>query len=69
MYRAAHKMRLEKILAGPLKFYGLKPLRRRTLRDQERWQSGRMYLTRNQAYVSAYRGFESHPLRQTQNPK
>jgi hypothetical protein len=29
----------------------------------ERWQSGRMYLTRNQAYVQAYRGFESHPLR------
>ena len=23
-----------------------------------------MYLTRNQAYVQAYRGFESHPLRQ-----
>src|SRR5690606_40512135 len=31
----------------------------------ERWQSGRMYLTRNQAYVQAYRGFESHPLRQS----
>ena len=30
----------------------------------ERWQSGRMYLTRNQAYVQAYRGFESLPLRQ-----
>ena len=23
-----------------------------------------MYLTRNQAYVQTYRGFESHPLRQ-----
>ena len=32
--------------------------------ESERWQSGRMYLTRNQAYVQAYRGFESHPLRQ-----
>src|SRR5690606_1909270 len=30
----------------------------------DRWQSGRMYLTRNQAYVQAYRGFESHPVRQ-----
>ena len=30
----------------------------------ERWQSGRMYLTRNQAYVRTYRGFESLPLRQ-----
>lgn len=29
----------------------------------ERWQSGRMYLTRNQAYVQTYRGFESLPLR------
>src|SRR5690606_11970917 len=29
----------------------------------DRWQSGRMYLTRNQAYVQAYRGFESHPVR------
>ena len=27
----------------------------------ERWQSGRMYLTRNQAYVQTYRGFESLP--------
>ena len=26
-----------------------------------------MYLTRNQAYVQAYRGFESHPLRQYYN--
>ena len=33
----------------------------------ERWQSGRMYLTRNQAYVQTYRGFESHPLRQGPN--
>ena len=32
---------------------------------QERWQSGRMYLTRNQAWVQIHRGFESHPLRQT----
>ena len=31
---------------------------------QDRWQRGRMYLTRNQAYVQAYRGFESHPVRQ-----
>ena len=30
----------------------------------ERWQSGRMYLTRNQAYVRTYRGFESLPLLQ-----
>src|SRR5690606_30118472 len=29
----------------------------------DRGQSGRMYLTRNQAYVQAYRGFESHPVR------
>ncbi len=26
-----------------------------------------MYLTRNQAYVQTYRGFESHPLRQLPN--
>ena len=31
----------------------------------ERWQSGRMYLTRNQAMSQDIRGFESHPLRQT----
>ena len=30
----------------------------------ERWQSGRMYLTRNQAMSQGIRGFESHPLRQ-----
>ncbi len=30
----------------------------------ERWQSGRMYLTRNQAMGRPIRGFESHPLRQ-----
>ena len=30
----------------------------------ERCQSGRMGLTRNQVYARAYRGFESHPLRQ-----
>ncbi len=30
----------------------------------ERCQSGRMGLTRNQVYAQAYRGFESHPLRQ-----
>ena len=28
-----------------------------------------MYLTRNQAYVQTYRGFESHPLRQDANPR
>ena len=27
-----------------------------------------MYLTRNQAYVQTYRGFESHPLRQWKEP-
>ena len=32
--------------------------------NAERWQSGRMYLTRNQAYGFPYRGFESLPLRQ-----
>ncbi len=30
----------------------------------ERWQSGLLYLTRNQACPQGYRGFESHPLRQ-----
>ena len=39
---------------------------RRLATHSERWQSGRMYLTRNQAYVKAYRGFESLPLRQKQ---
>jgi hypothetical protein len=34
------------------------------LHAPERWQSGRMYLTRNQAWVQIHRGFESHPLRQ-----
>ena len=29
----------------------------------ERWQSGRLYLTRNQACPQGYRGFESLPLR------
>src|SRR5271155_4534316 len=29
----------------------------------ERWLSGRKHRTRNAAYVEAYRGFESHPLR------
>jgi hypothetical protein len=29
----------------------------------ERWQSGRLYRTRNAAYGQPYRGFESHPLR------
>lgn len=33
----------------------------------ERWQSGRMYLTRNQAYVRTYRGFESLPLLQNKS--
>ena len=32
----------------------------------ERWQSGRMYLTRNQAMSQDIRGFESHPLRHKQ---
>src|SRR3989344_1034503 len=36
---------------------------------QERGQSGRMYLTRNQAQWQHCRGFESRPLRQyTGNP-
>src|SRR3984885_15256314 len=39
----------------------------KSLEDQqpktEGWQSGRMYLTRNQAYEQSYRGFESHPFR------
>jgi uncharacterized protein (TIGR00369 family) len=30
----------------------------------ERWQSGRMYRTRNAACLEGHRGFESHPLRQ-----
>ena len=34
----------------------------------ERWQSGRMYLTRNQACGIPYRGFESLPLRQLNAP-
>ena len=29
----------------------------------ERWLSGRKHRTRNAAWVQAYRGFESHPLR------
>jgi hypothetical protein len=32
---------------------------------KERWQSGRMYLIRNQAYPRGYRGFESHFLRKS----
>src|SRR5580693_7894271 len=32
-------------------------------RGMERWLSGRKHRTRNAAYVEAYRGFESHPLR------
>ena len=39
-----------------------------TAAQMERWQSGRMYLTRNQACVQAHRGFESHPLRQQTSP-
>jgi hypothetical protein len=35
---------------------------------EERCQSGRMGLTRNQVYGSPYRGFESHPLRQQVRP-
>ncbi len=31
----------------------------------ERWQSGRLYLTRNQANTQVFRGFESLPLRQS----
>jgi hypothetical protein len=31
----------------------------------ERWQSGRMHRTRNAAYGQPYRGFESLPLRHT----
>ena len=33
--------------------------------SQERCRSGRSGLTRNQVYARAYRGFESHPLRQS----
>ncbi len=36
---------------------------------QERCRSGRSGLTRNQVYARAYRGFESHPLRQSKMPK
>ncbi len=32
----------------------------------ERWQSGRMYRTRNAACLEGHRGFESHPLRHRQ---
>jgi hypothetical protein len=35
-----------------------------SLPASERWQSGRLYLTRNQACPQGYRGFESLPLRQ-----
>ena len=31
----------------------------------ERWLSGRKHRTRNAAYLEGYRGFESHPLRQS----
>ena len=30
------------------------------------WSSGRWHRTRNAAYLQGYRGFESHPVRQTQ---
>ena len=43
---------------------GLTQCARFANRNPERWQSGRMYLTRNQAWVQIHRGFESHPLRQ-----
>ena len=39
------------------------------LSDMERWQSGRMRLTRNQLYSYGYREFESPSLRQiTKSP-
>ena len=38
------------------------------VKESERCQSGRMGLTRNQVYGLPYRGFESHPLRQTVRP-
>ena len=41
------------------------PTRRRNRRSTERWLSGRKHRTRNAAYGQLYRGFESHPLRQT----
>ena len=46
------------------------PTRVRILALSERWQSGRLYLTRNQAMSYGIRGFESLPLRQnkTRNP-
>ena len=40
------------------------PTRVRILALLERWQSGRLYLTRNQAMSYGIRGFESLPLRQ-----
>ena len=40
------------------------PTRVRILALSERWQSGRLYLTRNQAMSYGIRGFESLPLRQ-----
>ena len=47
-----------------------RPLRGYNPRLAERWQSGRMYLTRNQAMSQGIRGFESHPLRHlTLSPK
>ncbi len=48
------------------RFSVIRPTESSKRRKSERWQSGRMYLTRNQAYAQAYRGFESHPLRQEQ---
>ena len=35
--------------------------------QMERWLSGRKHRTRNAAYLYGYRGFESHPLRQSPN--
>ena len=37
----------------------------RHTRHAERWQRGRMRRTRNAVYGQPYRGFESHPLRQS----
>ena len=45
-----------------LPFSELRPTLPRS--EPERWQSGRLYLTRNQACPQGYRGFESLPLRQ-----
>ena len=51
-----------KSLAAPGQFCGSHPLPSPS-GPPERWQSGRMRLTRNQVCPQGYRGFESHPLR------